>query len=115
MMSQAPCVNLLSTTINSATKMRAKRPPVSLLPHVRWRSDVAASIDLDGWDSRLANHGQKGYHNRPADQDGSCSQPAVLSTAREVFEPLGLDKGLVQHVGDQHEDLIRISQLPEAD
>jgi preprotein translocase subunit SecF len=43
------------------------------------------------------------------------SQPAVLSTVREVLEPLGLDKGIVQHFGDEREVLIRIAQLPEAD
>jgi preprotein translocase subunit SecF len=42
------------------------------------------------------------------------SQPAVLSTVREVLSPLGLDKGIVQHFGDEHEILIRISQLPAA-
>ena len=43
------------------------------------------------------------------------SQPAVLSTVREVLGPLGLDKGIVQHFGDEREVLIRIAQLPEAD
>jgi preprotein translocase subunit SecF len=38
------------------------------------------------------------------------SQPVDLSTVREVLQPLGLDRGIVQHFGDAHEVLIRIAQ-----
>jgi preprotein translocase subunit SecF len=42
------------------------------------------------------------------------SQPVDLSRVREVLKPLGLSRGIVQHFGNAHEVLIRISQLTDA-
>jgi preprotein translocase subunit SecF len=39
------------------------------------------------------------------------SQPVDLGVVREVLESLGLGRGIVQHFGDAHEVLIRMSQL----
>lgn len=40
------------------------------------------------------------------------SQPADLSEVRNVLGSIGLGKSVVQHFGDQHEVLIRTTQLP---
>jgi preprotein translocase subunit SecF len=39
------------------------------------------------------------------------SQPVELRSVREVLGSLGLGQGVVQHFGDEHEVLIRVSQL----
>ena len=39
------------------------------------------------------------------------SQPVGLRSVREALAPLGLGQGIVQHFGDEHEVLIRVSQL----
>src|SRR5919204_6877573 len=38
------------------------------------------------------------------------SQPADLGTVREALESLGWERAIVQHYGDTHEVLIRITQ-----
>ena len=42
------------------------------------------------------------------------SQPVELSEVRDVLGPLGFGQAILQHFGNEHEVLIRISQLPNA-
>jgi preprotein translocase subunit SecF len=42
------------------------------------------------------------------------SQPVELSGVRDVLEPLGFGQAIIQHFGNEHEVLIRLSQLPSA-